>query len=117
MIEEYVFNDGSTDGTNEVKTPKKMGRPKLSSRDVINPKSFSCPICGETYKQECHLNVHILSVHVGIKAHKCDICGASFPHLRNLKVHITAVHEGNKPHKCEICGSRFAEKGKLTRHA
>jgi len=79
-------------------------------------KSFPCPMCDKDFTQECFLNVHIVSDHVGIKPHKCDICGASFPHSRNLKVHIKTVHEGNKPHKCEICGNRFAEKGKLTRH-
>ena len=69
-------------------------------------------MCQKDFTQECFLNTHIVSDHVGIKPHKCHICGASFPHSRNLKVHITTVHEGNKPHKCEICGNRFAEKGK-----
>ena len=62
-----------------------------SSRDVTNPKSFSCPICFTTFTQECHLNVHIVAVHVGLKPHKCQICSEAYIRKSELEKHISAT--------------------------
>ena len=87
-------------------------------------KSFSCYICGKSFRQNAHLkkhkkihfrNDHTQSVHEGKKAHTCAICQKSFAQKNNLYRHIKE-HEGKQSHSCDICQKSFSQKGNLNRH-
>ena len=50
-----------------------------------------------------NLNLHIESVHGGIKPFMCNDCDKDFSLEGNLNGHIESVHEGKKPLKCNFC--------------
>ena len=46
----------------------------------------------------------------------CIHCNKRFARNGTLQLHITTVHDGLKPHKCEVCGTAYGQKGDLKRH-
>ena len=73
-------------------------------------KSFSCYVCGKSFRQNAHLKKHkkihfrndldhTQSLHEGKKAHTCAICQKSFAQKlrKSLNSHARSVHEGKQP--------------------
>ena len=91
-------------------------------------KSFSCYVCGKSFRQNAHLKKHkkihfrndldhTQSVHEGKKAQTCAICKKSFSlsQKSNLYRHVKE-HEGKQSYSCDICQKSFSKKGNLKRH-
>ena len=72
-----------------------------------------CELCGKELR---NLQVHINTVHLGLKPHKCETCGQSFASSTVLKSHVNAVHLELKPFKCPHCGQAFVRNSFLTGH-
>ena len=63
------------------------------------------------------LQIHIDSVHKGIKKLKkdlCTLCGKTFESKTGLKIHTESVHEGLRPHMCTECGNSYSSKGRVS---
>ena len=56
------------------------------------PKSLDCPVCGQTFTQSGPLNLHVRSIHQGIKQHHCNICEFKTTRNFNLKDHVKRRH-------------------------
>ena len=70
-------------------------------------KDFKCDICDKSFSQEAIMNIHMKSVHGGLKAFKCKICEKGFSLKTDMNRHISSVHEGKKPFICMICDKGF----------
>ncbi|XP_063984005.1 zinc finger protein 184-like isoform X2 [Diachasmimorpha longicaudata] len=73
------------------------------SKDLDDPKVFSCDVCGEKFpsKDTCedHLKTHNTSF-------ACSLCSKTFPDEPSLKTHVS-THEttkGEKGFACDLCG-------------
>ena len=56
------------------------------------PGSLECPDCGRTFTQRGQLNLHIRSIHHGIRQHHCNFCEYKATTKFNLKVHLKSRH-------------------------
>ena len=56
------------------------------------PGSLECPDCGRTFTQRGQLNLHIRSIHQGIRQHHCNFCEYKATMKFNLKVHLKSRH-------------------------
>ena len=75
-----------------------------------------CNICKQKYFSEITLNLHINSVHKGVKPFPCHLCEARFSQKSNLKKHVASVHDKEKPYMCDVCYKKFAAKRNLNGH-
>uniref|UniRef100_A0A1B0D188 Uncharacterized protein n=1 Tax=Phlebotomus papatasi TaxID=29031 RepID=A0A1B0D188_PHLPP len=78
-------------------------------------KTRVCKICSKAFAKTSYLNLHINTVHVGIKRHRCTECGKEFSSSSNLTCHFR-IHTGEKPFICKICGDKFNQSSALIRH-
>jgi len=53
---------------------------------TANQTSVLCKLCGKSFTQTSHLNVHMKNSHEGLKPHMCSVCGKQFGLKSNLKV-------------------------------
>ena len=53
--------------------------------------SLECPECGRLFTHGGQLNLHIKSIHLGIK-HQCNFCEHKATQKSNLKAHVKARH-------------------------
>ena len=72
-----------------------------------------CNLCSKTYKRKEKLNVHIKSVHKGIR-HICDQCGTSHKTKNGLRSHVLIVHKNQKRYRyksyqCTECHKLFTK--------
>ena len=67
--------------------------------------SFSFEICGQGFKQEKSLNVHLKN-HTGAKPFACEICSKAFKQKKTFNSHVMN-HNGDKPFVCEICDKKY----------
>merc|ERR1712110_843477 len=85
-------------------------------------KMHKCLQCDASFSEKFKLNVHIKSVHEGIKKlyksnqHRCSFCNGSFSRPSSLAEHIKSVHENIKDIKCELCNKFFSSVSKAKRH-
>ncbi|CAL4078723.1 unnamed protein product, partial [Meganyctiphanes norvegica] len=70
-------------------------------------KPFQCDICGSFHSQKGNLLTHKRITHMKEKRFKCDICDKSFKWKRILVGHVMSVHTGERPYKCEHCDGSF----------
>ena len=71
-------------------------------------KNFECEQCGKLFVVRSGLRNHIKMVHEKRRDFKCDDCGKMFQDKHYLKHHIETVHEGKRKYSCEDCGKTFA---------
>ncbi|KAL3283705.1 hypothetical protein HHI36_024005 [Cryptolaemus montrouzieri] len=62
------------------------------------------------------MEVHINSVHLGIKSHKCTLCDFQTATKSTMKHHINSKHLGQRNHKCSHCDYVEYAKSNLTKH-
>lgn len=77
-------------------------------------KRFTCNMCGQQFKQQIFLNVH-MKRHTAAMPNICSQCGKGFVDLRHLKLHM-ARHDGPKTFVCEKCGDVFSTRSRLYGH-
>ncbi|GAB0086663.1 hypothetical protein DMENIID0001_007640 [Sergentomyia squamirostris] len=53
--------------------------------------SFPCELCEKVFRQQSHLQVHVESLHLGVK-HECTLCGQSYATKCSLQRHIRELH-------------------------
>lgn len=75
-----------------------------------------CGTCFAQFTTKCHLNIHIKTVHLGMRPWQCEFCGVSFGQKGSLTRHISAVHLKKRPHQCERCPKAFGEHWTLLVH-
>ena len=68
-------------------------------------KRYICQICKKTVED---LTLHNKNVHEGQNAHKCEMCGKIFRSKANLEVHVNSLHNGIK-YKCQLCDMPFMQ--------
>ena len=90
--------------------------PKKAKRSYVRGKTYECDKCGKDIKDGPKLEIHIRSVHFGIRDFKCDDCGRFFSTPANLKKHNENVHLGLKRFVCTICGKAVSTKQSLIGH-
>ena len=57
-------------------------------------------MCGKILSGKQKRDLHIRTVHEGVKDFECQYCNKKFTTQSNLKVHEAALHgEGELPHK------------------
>ena len=80
-----------------------------------NAKRYECDICGHKATQASHLNLHINSVHLGLKF-TCIICKKEYTQKSHLNTHVTRFHKKEKRFECNVCGEKSQSKQALNMH-
>ena len=75
---------------------------------------FECHQCDKNYTQNSHLQVHIKSVHEGVR-YACKQCEKQYADQSKLKTHIESKHEGVK-YACNQCDYQVTRPECLTPH-
>ena len=44
----------------------------------LGKNNFQCPLCEKSYSSKRNLQLHIKSIHEGVKSYKCSYCPKSF---------------------------------------
>lgn len=80
--------------------------------------TFSCYECKKTLSSKQKLQLHMNSVHMGLKPFKCSFpnCLKSFSFNGNLKKHTNAVHTKSIVFRCRKCPKKYYYKSLLTNH-
>ena len=85
----------------------------MAQHQGIRP--YHCPYCEYKASFISTLEVHIQSVHVGIK-YPCDLCDYKAPQKRLLKRHEDTVHKLGERVNCRYCPKTFSLEQSLQRH-
>ena len=93
--------------------PKSKVISQRSHRLINKPKEHVCETCGKMFYHKRHFDRHMQrDVHEGIKS-QCEKCGKE---VANLELHMRTVHLGIKDYKCEECGKEFTNPFSLKAH-
>lgn len=84
------------------------------SKNVHEPKTIICDICGNYYSTYSMLKKH-KSIHEEFK-YPCQECNVKCRTRNLLNVHIKRKHTFQKDHKCETCGESFFRAQELSHH-
>ncbi|XP_062977874.1 zinc finger protein 436-like [Elgaria multicarinata webbii] len=83
---------------------------KMNAKDNL----YECPVCGESFQQECYLAEH-QRIHTGQDPYEWSESGKPFPQREIWVGHPTSPME-EKPYQCPECGKRFSYRATLMRH-
>lgn len=78
------------------------------------PKKYTCPECGETFKRKQVLKRHRIT-HTGVFPYVCTTCGHGSTNLKESKRHETS-HNAARPRTCTDCGKSFNSWSALVAH-
>lgn len=109
--EERVYECPDCD--KKFKTPRDLAKHEPVHRET---KDIVCEYCKKTFLKIYYLNLHVKTVHKGIKNHKCTGCNKIFANKSNLVTHMR-IHTGEKPYQCKDCPSSFNQSSALVRHS
>ncbi|KAF0288697.1 Zinc finger protein 90 [Amphibalanus amphitrite] len=76
--------------------------------------SYSCRICGKTFKLKGAVVVH-MRVHSLERKHSCNYCDMKFKDTNSLRQHIRR-HTGERPYQCSYCDKAFKQQSGLMQH-
>lgn len=79
-----------------------------------NNRPFECTICGNRFRQQCHLTQHI-RIHTNDRPYQCSHCDKAFKQKSQLNQH-ERIHTGEKPYQCPLCAKAFPQAGQLYSH-
>ena len=80
---------------------------------------FKCQHCQKFFSTKQNRDIHISTVHLGIKKFKCDFCEKTFGYRTHLKDHLHRLHKGkseSNKYECNLCGKTLNNKLGLKRH-
>ena len=103
-----------------LQTEEQTPGPQLTSSDntVNHPQAsageFSCHICAKTFTQKAHLQVHLDSLHKGMRF-PCSHCGKEFRQKPHLQRHVESVHLGVR-YRCDQCDHQATQISNLVTH-
>ncbi|KAL8569990.1 hypothetical protein ACOMHN_056422 [Nucella lapillus] len=78
-------------------------------------KRHACQECTHRFYSPTELQVHVDSVHKGIRHFSCPRCELRFYKAASLKIHMR-THTGEKPFGCDQCPARFTVGEALRKH-
>ncbi|CAH0721211.1 unnamed protein product, partial [Brenthis ino] len=122
--------DSDVESKQEVVQPRKRGRPRKTTEDILKPKdedsedvllketimAFSEPIPDHILNPKPRKKrTQPRKKYVYEKTHVCETCGASFTSNASLQAHIRR-HLGIKPFVCSVCGYACVLNMELRRH-
>ncbi|XP_056301014.1 zinc finger protein 574 [Pseudoliparis swirei] len=84
-------------------------------RSHVAERSFSCGVCGKSFKKQIHVRNHI-RIHTGERPFQCSDCGKTFSSLANLTRH-NLIHSGVRPYRCDVCHRSFSQSSNLRQHS
>ncbi|KAL7676786.1 hypothetical protein ACOME3_003036, partial [Neoechinorhynchus agilis] len=73
------------------------------------------PNCQRSFKRASRLRDHLNS-HYGTSAYNCTICSKAFTRKDTLDVHLKTVHEGIRPFACPMCEYKASQGSLLRNH-
>ena len=80
-------------------------------------KPFKCEECDYSHASKHGLWLHFASHHrKESELPVCHLCGQKFKSNFNLRVHVESVHENKKNYSCDQCGAEFYFKRKFKWH-
>ncbi len=82
----------------------------------VPPKLFPCGLCGKILSGKQKRDLHVKTVHEGVKDFECQFCKKKFTTHSNLKVHEASIHTGDMPYKCDSCNKGFTRKKTFETH-
>ena len=92
-------------------TKKKLGR-----KPVLCKQNLKCNFCEKEFKGLYEVQRHLL-VHTGEKNHVCDLCGNSYKQKCHLKVHMRKQHSDHEQLlQCDFCQDVFSTDKALQHH-
>ncbi|XP_064627784.1 zinc finger protein 660-like [Lineus longissimus] len=74
-----------------------------------------CSFCNKIFSSSTDLRRHMM-IHTGEKPFKCDRCGDRFRQNGHLQIHIAQIHKEGKPETCETCGKQSFNKYFMNKH-
>ena len=92
---------------------------KKENKNSKTMQSISYTFCHQLFESfeilKRHIKeIHINTVHDGLKVHKCEDYGKFFSGEGSLNKHIYRVNQ--KDHKCESYGKAYSQAAKLKKH-
>jgi len=88
--------------------------PEITTPTVNDNRPFQCTICGNRFRQQCHLTQHI-RIHTNDRPYHCSHCEKAFKQKSQLNQH-ERIHTGEKPYQCHLCAKAFPQAGQLYSH-
>lgn len=76
-----------------------------SEIDEKKREKYTCHLCDKNFPLASSLNTHI-KIHSESRNCVCTYCGEKFRLEKHLQVHINVVHLDNKPHACNVSLSK-----------
>lgn len=94
---------------------KKMLQHASSHRPVEQKKIHSCPECDRTFSRAENVQLHIRSVHRGVRSFVCEECGKTWATKQQLQKH-QLMHIEARPFQCSDCSKCFKDSTSLKKH-
>mmetsp|Transcript_12082 Transcript_12082/g.36847 ORF Transcript_12082/g.36847 Transcript_12082/m.36847 type:complete len:136 (-) Transcript_12082:547-954(-) len=121
----FLLNDDGCDATTIVKSD--YASPSASLESIEGPrdlevsskrpkKTFSCNLCGVSFRRNFHLKRHVKNVHLRQRPFACEWCEAQFGLKSNLQTHCRNMHQKLRMFKCVECSATFKQKAHLEKH-
>lgn len=88
---------------------------KAHASTHLEQRDFQCGVCERTFKSKRDLRRHE-PIHKTVKDIICPLCSKAFTKRTYLNVHMLTVHRGIRRHKCHECGKVFANRSNLICH-
>ncbi|XP_052853757.1 zinc finger protein 667 isoform X2 [Drosophila gunungcola] len=88
-------------------------RKRRRERVQAQPFKHVCEQCGHSFRQVCHLQMHLLR-HNSSKNFDCPECPKKFYDSYSRNIHLKVRHKGENPFPCNHCSESFASGS--TRH-
>lgn len=76
-----------------------------SVSDELKREKYSCHLCDKAFPLASSLNTH-MKVHSELRNCVCNECGEKFRLEKHLQVHMNVMHLDNKPHACNVSLSK-----------
>merc|ERR1719300_2237810 len=84
-------------------------------KEVKKPESNICELCGQKFRWQRALEVHVQGVHEKLNRYSCGICGAKYRNRLNVRRHLVS-HFSIPQYKCTVCLVDFMVASTCSKH-